>query len=127
MNLNPVTTPNTAEGLSVLLPAKKPKAYQTKFTDAHRACRTSKEREQLALILEARWTEAELYEYARLFHFRNGKDYPTAASYRNAIADIFGPCFHEGNRHIRDWASQWLKLFRKGGSKPLPPRREGLL
>jgi hypothetical protein len=114
--LNHVTTPNNADGLPAPVPAKKPKVYQTEFADAHRACRTPAEREQLTLILKARWTEAELREYARLFYFRNGKDYPTAASYRCAIADI--PSSH---------SEAWLKQFRKGGSTPLPPRREGLL
>jgi hypothetical protein len=121
MNLNPATTPNPADGPSALLPTRKPKAYHTEFATAHRACRTIKEREQLALVLKARWTEAELAEYARLFFFRNGKDYPTAASYRNAIADI------AAHLSVHAHPFSWLKLFRKGKAKPLPPRREGLL
>jgi hypothetical protein len=124
-----VTTTNTADGSPALKPPKKPKSRRTEFSDANRACRTEPEREQLALIMKARWTEAELHEYSRLFHFRNGKDYPTAASYRCAIADL--------GRHYRGFAypdaklshypHDWLKHFREGGSKILPPRREGLL
>lgn len=129
MNLNPATTPNTADGTSSLLPAKKPKARQTEFADAHRACRTITEREQLALVLKARWAPAELSEYARLFHFRNGKDNPTATSYRCAIADLAVHYRGLGYPDAKpsDYPHEWLRQFRKGGSKPLPPRREGLL
>jgi hypothetical protein len=114
--LNRASKTNKADGRSALALPKKPKALPTEFADAHRACRTPAEREQLALVLKARWTEAELHEYARLYFFKNGRDYPTATSYRRAIADI-------ASSH----SEAWLKLFRKGGSKPLPPRREGLL
>ena len=117
-----MTTPNT-------VPLKKSKADQTDLADARRACKTTAEREQLALILRARWTEGELCEYARLFHFRNGKDYPTAMSYRRAIADL--------GRHYRglsysdakpsDYPHVWLRTFRKEGSNIAPPRRPGLL
>jgi hypothetical protein len=134
MNLNPVTTPNTADEPSALLPAKKPKAYQIVFVDAHRACRTTTEREQLALVIRDGWTEGELHEYARLYYFRNNKDYPTAMSYRGAIADIsknYQPTYWGSTDYKRvSWrtdALEWRKLFRKGGSKPLPPRRKGLL
>jgi hypothetical protein len=134
MNLNTVTTPNTADGTSALLPPKKPKAYQTEFADAHRACRTPAEREQLALVIRDGWTEGELHEYARLYYFRNNKDYPTAMSYRLAIATIsanYQPTFWGSTDYKRvsrlTDALEWRKLFRKGGSKPLPPRREGLL
>jgi hypothetical protein len=41
---------------------------------AHRACKTAAEREKLALIIKARWTEAELHEYARLYCFKSGGD-----------------------------------------------------
>jgi hypothetical protein len=85
---------------------------------AHRACRNTTEREQLASVLKARWPEAVLQEYARLHFFKNGKDQPTATSYRRAIADIASGA---------SYPRAWLKSFRKGGSKPLPPRREGLL
>ena len=130
MNLNHLTTPHTADGTSGLLPAKNTKTYQTTFADAHRACKTAAEREQLALIQKARWTEAELSEYARLFHFRNDKDVPTAMSYRRAIKDIAGcikwtPMCLDKPSYEHPLA--WLKLFRKGKSELLPPRREGLL
>jgi hypothetical protein len=99
------------------------------FADARKACRTPAEHEQLALVVRDGWTSAELHEFARLHFFKNGLDHPTALSYRRAIADIvrcrmvsyveaepgYGP------------PNSWLKLFREGGSKPLPPRREGLL
>jgi hypothetical protein len=97
-------------------PTKKSKAARPDFADAQKACRTPAEREQLALVMKARWTPSELREYARLYFFKNGKDYPTATSYRRAFADIFS-----------SHAEGWRKSFRKGGSKPLPPRREGLL
>jgi hypothetical protein len=121
MNLNYVTPS--------LTPPKTRKVYQTEFADAHRACQTTKEREQLALVLKARWTEAELSEYARLFYFRNGRDYPTAVSYRRAIADLAG---HYRGLEYPDakpsaYPHPWRQRFRQGGSKPLPPRREGLL
>jgi hypothetical protein len=111
-------------------PTKKPKPpSQTEFADAHRACRTPAELEQLALVLRARWTSAELHEYARLYYFKNGRDYPTPASYRRAIADL------AGHYHVMTYTDakpsdaphEWLKEFRKGGSKPLPPRRDVLL
>jgi hypothetical protein len=121
MNLNQVTTTNPAP--------KKPKADQTEFADARRACRTTTEREQLALIRRARWTSAELQEFAGLYYFKNGRDYPTPSSYRRAIADLAR--HYHGMTYTDTKASQypheWLRQFRKGGSKPLPPRREGLL
>jgi hypothetical protein len=108
---------------------KKSKADQTEFADARRACRTPTEHEQLALILRARWTSAELHEYARLYYFKNGRDYPTPSSYRRAIADLAR--HYHGMTYTDSKPSQyphdWLRQFRKGGSKPLPPRREGLL
>jgi hypothetical protein len=129
MNLNSATATTSTDGPSALLPAKKPKAHPTDFADARRACRTPAEREQLALVLKARWTSAELCEYARLFHFRNGKDYPTAMSYRRAIADLAVHYRGLGYPDAKpsDYPHQWLIQFRKGGSKLLPPRREGLL
>lgn len=126
---NVVTATNPADGPSALPPPKKRKANQTEFADAHRACKTAAEREQLALILQARWTEAELHEYARVYYFRNGKDFPTASSYRRAIADLGR--YYKGmaspDAKPSDYRHGWLKEFRKGGSKPLPPRREALL
>ena len=112
--ITPTTTDNTS-GLP--RPPKTPKVYRTEFATAHRACRTTTEREQLAEVIQAGWTEAELHEYSRLYFFRNGKDYPTAVSYREAVADILA-CSD---------ARSWRKQFRKSGSNPLPPRREGLL
>ena len=38
--------------------------------------------------MKAHWKGTELREYARLFFFKNGKDYPTGTSYRRAIADL---------------------------------------
>jgi hypothetical protein len=109
-------------------PTKKSKAPRP-FAAAHKACQTPEEREELAIVIQARWTEAELHEYARLFFFRNKKDYATPASLRRAILDVAGCvrwiCNDEPPSHHNPIA--WLKLFRKGGSKPLPPRREGLL
>ena len=123
------TTTTPADGHSALSPPKKPKVYRTEFVTAHRACKTDVEREQLALIMKAQWTEAELQEFARVYYFRNGKDFPTASSYRAAIDDL--------GEHYKGLDSPdakpsafphgWLKEFRKGGSKPLPPRREALL
>src|ERR1700682_4834646 len=69
-------------------PPKKPKAARPDFADAHKACRTPAEHEQLALVLNARWTSAELSEFARLHYFKNGRDYPTPSSYRRAITDL---------------------------------------
>lgn len=111
-------------------PTKKPKPpSQTEFADAHRACRTPAEHAQLALVLRAQWTSAELYEYARLYYFKNGRDYPTPASYRRAIADLAGHyrVMTYTDAKPSDAPHEWLKTFRKGGSEPLPPRREGLL
>jgi hypothetical protein len=99
-------------------PTKKTKAALHDFADAQKACRTAAEHEQLALVVKAGWTPSELHEYARLHYFKNGKDYPTATSYRHAIDDIAGRT---------DYPHDWLRQFRKGGSKPLPPRRQGLL
>ena len=111
------------------MPPKKPKADQPDFADARRACRTSTEREQLALILRARWTSAELQEYSRLYYFKNGRDYPTPSSYRRAIADL------ARHYHLMTYTDakpsqcphEWLKSFRENGSTLMPPRREGLL
>lgn len=97
---------------------KKSKAHRTAFADVRRACRNTTERDQLASVLKARWPEAALHEYARLHFFKNGKDHPTATSYRRAIADIASGA---------SYPRTWLKSFRKRGSKPQPPRREGLL
>lgn len=110
-------------------PPKKPKAPRPDFADAHRACRTTKEREQLALVVRAGWTSSELQEYARLYHFRNRRDYPTPTSYRRAIADVAGcsSWLHEDKEPSYYHPFAWLKLFREGGSKILPPRRDGLL
>ena len=72
---------------------------------------------------------AELHEFARLYYFKNGRDYPTPASYRRAIADIAesrSTSYADAEPYYGPPRS-WLKLFRKRGSKPLPPRREGLL
>jgi hypothetical protein len=79
--------------------------------------------------MKARWTEAELHEYARLFHFRNGKDYPTPAAYRCAIADLAAHYrgFAYPGARLSHYPHDWLKRFREGGSKILAPRREGLL
>ena len=68
-------------------PPTKPKAAPD-FADARKACRTPEEHERLAKIIKAGWTSAEFHEYARLYFFRNGRDYPTPTSYRRAIADI---------------------------------------
>src|SRR5450756_131211 len=129
MPLTHTTTSNTADGPSGLLPPKKPKVYRTEFVIAYRACKTTTEREQLALIMKARWTEAELHEYARVYYFRNGKDAPTAASYRRAIADLgehYKGLASPGAK-LSSYPNEWLREFRKGGSKPIPPRREALL
>jgi hypothetical protein len=112
------------------LPTKKPNCTRPDFADAHKACRTPAEREQLARTVQDGWTPVELTEFARLHFFKNGRDYATPQSYRRAIADI------AGNSPWLSYAeaepgygrpNNWLKLFREGGSKPLPPRREGLL
>jgi hypothetical protein len=135
MDLNAMTTTNSADGHTALSPPKKPKVYRTEFVMAHRACKTAAEREQLALIIKARWTEAELQEFARVYCFRDGKDYPTAASYRHAIAHI---SFCATTPLLQrpggvDYSEQyvepltWRKLFRRGGSKVLPPRSPDLL
>ena len=123
-------TTTTADSPAALSPPKKPKkVYRTEFVTAHRACKTDAEREQLALIIQARWTEEELQEFARLYFFRRGKDYPTSSSYRGAIAEL-GDHYKGMNSpdakpsRYRHW---WLKQFRKGGSNPMPPRREALL
>jgi hypothetical protein len=76
------------------------------------------------------WTPSELHEFARLHFFKNGRDYPTAWSYRHAIADIVFTRRVESYAQAEPYYGRplsWLKLFREGGSKPLPPRREGLL
>jgi hypothetical protein len=109
-------------------PTNKPKAPLA-FADAHKACRTPAQREQLALVLKARWTEPELHEFARLHYFKNGKDHPTPLSFRRALADL---AVHYRGLAYPDakpshYPHDWLKQFRKGGSKPMPPRREGLL
>jgi hypothetical protein len=125
-----MTTTDTADGHLALPPPKKRKVYQTEFTTAHRACRTHLEREQLAEIIQAGWTEAELHEYARLFFFPNKKDYPTALSYRRAIEDVAGSIKWMSMRDVEPGyygPIPWLKLFRRGKSKPLPPRRTGML
>jgi hypothetical protein len=110
-------------------PPKKPKAPRPDFADAQRACRTITERDQLALALKAGWTSADLHEYARLYFFRNGRDYPTATSYRRAIADL--GVHYRGlgypDSKPSDYPHTWLNQFREGGSIPLPPRRKGLL
>jgi hypothetical protein len=111
------------------MPPKKPTTAQPEFAAARRACRTVEEREQLALILRARWTSAELQEYTRLHYFKNGRDYPTASSYRRAIKDL------ARHYHLMTYTDakpsqcphEWLKGFRENGSKLMPPRREGLL
>jgi hypothetical protein len=125
-----MTTTAPADGHSALAPPKTPKkVYRTEFVTAHRACKTTAEREQLALIIKARWTEAELHEFARVYYFRNGKDYPTAASYREAIADL-GEHYSgmtSSDAKPSSFPHGWLKEFRKGGSKSMPPRREALL
>jgi hypothetical protein len=113
---------------------KNSKARRTEFADAHRACRTPAERDQLALVIRDGWKGAELCEYARLYFFKNGRDYPTAMSYRLAIASIaknYQPTFWGSTEYRRvsshTEALERRKRFRQGGSKPLPPRREGLL
>lgn len=108
---------------------KKPKAPRRDFADARKACRTPAERERLALVIAAGWTSDGLAEYARLFFFRNGKDYPTPTSYRRAIEDIANAsAWREPDEKLSyDDAFGWLNLFREGKSKPLPPRRAGLL
>jgi hypothetical protein len=141
MHLNAMPTTNPADGSSALSPPKKPKkVYRTEFCAAHRACNTTAEREQLALIIKARWTEEELQEFARLYCFRRGRDYPTAASYHHAIAYIsfcattpllqregMVDC-HGQFVHIKYTDPlTWRKLFRRGGSKVLPPRSPDLL
>lgn len=109
---------------------KKPKAPCLTFANARRACRTITEREDLALVLRAGWTSSELHEYARLYFFRDGKDYPTATSYRRAVGTLaahYAPMKWHLNAKPAAFPHSWLKQFRKGGSKPAPPRREGLL
>lgn len=114
-------------------PPKKSKAALPDFADAQRACRTPAEHEQLALVMKARWTPAELHEFARLHYFRNGKDYATPTSYRRAIADLadtYRGFNYPGAKlasYQDSFSHTWLTEFREGGSKPLPPRREGLL
>jgi hypothetical protein len=111
------------------VPPKKPQTDQPDFADARRACRTPAEREQLALVLRARWTSAELEEFARLYYFKNGRDYPTPWSYRQAIADL-AQHYHlmtHTDAPPSKCPHEWLTAFRKGGSKITPPRREGLL
>ena len=117
--------------LTTIPPPKTRKVYQTEFATAHRACHTPLEREQLAEVIQAGWAEAELYEYARLFFFPNNKDYPTPLSYRRAIKSIAS--YQKWMPPLCDTEPSylgpipWLKLFRRGKSKPLPPRRAGLL
>lgn len=136
MNLKAMTTINPADGHSALSSPKKPKkVYQTEFVAARRACKTEVEREQLALIIKARWTEVELQEYARLYCFKSGRDYPTAASYREAIAHISfcatTPLLQRpgGVGYSGEYVEPltWRKLFRRGGSKVSPPRSPDLL
>jgi hypothetical protein len=136
MHLNTMTTTTTADGHAALSPPKKPKkVYRTEFVEAHRACKTSADREKLSLIMKARWTEAELQEYARLYCFKSGRDYPTAASYRHAITHISfcatTPLLQRLGRVIDPEKYEdpltWRKLFRRGGSKVLPPRSPDLL
>jgi hypothetical protein len=108
---------------------KKSKAPLSDFADARKACRTPAEHEQLAIVIKSGWTSAELSEYARLLFFRNGRDYPTPASYRGAIADIERTAVHKPHGHKPSYNDPfaWRRLFRKGSSKLVPPRREGLL
>ena len=96
-------------------PPKKSKAAPD-FSEAQRACRTPAERELLTKVVGGGWTPAELTEYARLYFFRNARDYPTPTSYRRAIEDISGV----GAWCIREFyfLYAWLNLFRAGGSKP---------
>jgi hypothetical protein len=107
---------------------KKPKA-PLPFAEALKACRTSAEHDDLARVIDAGWKADELREYARLFFFRNGRDFPTPTSYRRAITDVAGCSrWRDGDEEASYHGPfGWLKLFRKGKSKPLPPRREGLL
>jgi hypothetical protein len=126
-----MTTPITAgTDAGPLLPPKKPKkVYRTEFAAAYRACKTDAQREQLELVMKSGWTEAELYEFARVYYFRNGKDTPTASSYRCAIAELgehYQPLLQSRNVKPSEHLN-WLREFRKGGSKPTPPRREALL
>jgi hypothetical protein len=117
------------EQLTALLP-KRPKRPRPDFADARRACRTITEREDLALVLRAGWKSSELHEFARLHFFKDGKDYPTATSYRHAVGDLathYAPMKVRLNAKPSAFPHDWLRQFRKGGSKPLPPRREGLL
>ena len=110
-------------------PPKKSKAALPDFADARKACRTPVEREQLALVLKARWKPAEFHEFARLHFFKNGKDYPTALSYRRALANLavhYRGLACPGSKPSH-YPHTWLKEFRTGGSKPMPPRRIGLL
>jgi hypothetical protein len=124
-----MTTPTTADTATGLLPPKKPKKiYRTEFAAAYRACKTDAQREQLELVMKAGWTEAELYEFARVYYFRNGKDTPTASSYRCAIAELGEHYQPLQSRNVKPSDHlHWLREFRKGGSKPTPPRREALL
>ena len=134
MNLNTVTTPHADAASSARLSPKKPRTRYTEFADAHRACGTSVEREQLAAVIRDGWSEDELREFARRYFFPNNKDYPTALSYRRAVTSIaenYKPLSWRSTDYGRvSWRSEaraWLKQYRKDGSKPLPPRREGLL
>jgi hypothetical protein len=130
MHLNQSTIANPADGNLAPLPPKKPKkVYRTEFVTAHRACQTDADREQLALIVKAQWTEAELAEYARIYYFKDGKDYPTAWAYRRAIADLSKDYYAALTRRRVKPSDhpKWLKEFRDSGSVPIPPRREALL
>jgi hypothetical protein len=107
---------------------KKPKAPRPDFADARKACRTPEDHEKLGKVIEAGWTSAELHEYARLYFFRNGRDYPTPTSYLRAIYDVASSSWWLRNEEASYHNPiGWVKLFRKGKSKPLPPRRKGLL
>src|SRR5260370_2899205 len=110
-------------------PPKKSKAPKPNSADARNACRTPAEQEQLARIIKAGWTSAELSEYARLYFSRNGRDYPTPTSYRRAIGDIVrcSKWRDVDEEPSYDDPLGWLELFRKGGSKLLPPRRPTFL
>ncbi|MBR1272818.1 hypothetical protein JQ629_35630 [Bradyrhizobium sp. AUGA SZCCT0222] len=110
---------------------KKPKKSKAPlpFADARKACRTPAEQDDLARVIKARWTSAELSEYARLYFFRNGRDFPTPTSYRRAMKDIAGGCRWSDDDEEPSYHQPlaWVKLFRKRGSKPMGPRRDGLL
>ena len=91
--------------------------------DARKACKTIGDREALGLVIGNGWTPEELAEFARVCFFRNGKDYPTARSYRDAIRKIESDIAWRAAKPTAQGLSyRWRKEFQAHGSKPIPPR-----